>query len=85
MMLRQIGVDMSDPSKLTLSQFMASPMSMPLWRLIHTFEITQYDPMLEKWWKGIKMDTKDPSTKLAKYLQAMNYFLSGNIFNILFF
>ena len=78
LMLKHFGVDMSDPSKITLAQFMASPISTPLWRLVNMFEITQFDPMLEKWWKGIKLDTKDPTTKLAKYLQAMNYFLTGN-------
>ena len=76
-LLRQIGVDMSDPSKLTLAQFLASPLSAPMWRIISMFEITQFDPLLEKWWRNIKVDTKDPWTKLNKYIQAMNYFITG--------
>lgn len=76
-LLRQIGVDMSDPSKVTLAQFLASPLSTPLWRIISMFEITQFDPLLEKWWRNIKVDSKDPWTKLNKYIQAMNYFITG--------
>ena len=76
-LLKQIGVDMSDPSKITLAQFLASPMSTPVWRIISIFEITQFDPLLEKWWRNIRADTKDPWTKLNKYLQAISYFVTG--------
>ena len=57
-------------------QFLSSPASASLWRFIMMFEITQHDPMLEKWWKAVKTD-KDPWGKLCKYTQALNNFLSG--------
>ena len=40
------------------------------------FEISQHDPMLEKWWRNVKND-KDPWGKLCKYLQAINNFIAG--------
>ena len=73
---RRLGVDVSDPSKISLAQFLASPISAPIWRFLVMFEINQHDPMLEKWWKNVKND-KDPWGKLCKYLQAVNNFLNG--------
>ena len=73
---RRICIDVSDPSKISVQQFMSSPMSAPIWKFMVVFEIHQHDPILEKWWKSIKTD-KDPWGKLCKYLQAVNNFLMG--------
>ena len=73
---KRIGVDMSDPSKTTLSQFLASPLSSSIWRIMVMFELNQMDPIFEKWWKKIKTDQKDPWSKLSKYVQAASYFVN---------
>ena len=73
---KKIGVDMTDPSKATLSQFLASPLSSPIWRVMMMFELNQDDPIFDKWWKKIKTDQKDPFAKLSKYLQAASYFVN---------
>ena len=78
MVFKKIGADMSDPSKISLQQFLSSPMSAPLWKILTMFEINQNDPMLMKWWRKIKNDQKDPWQKLNKYIQAMSYILQAS-------
>ena len=73
---KKIGVDMTDPSKASLSQFLASPLSSSIWRIMIIFELNQDDPIFDKWWKKVKTDHKDPWGKLSKYLQAAAYFVN---------
>ena len=71
---RRLNLDMSDPSVVNWQQFLQTPMSQPIWKLMIAFEINQHDPIWDKWWKKIKNDPKDPYIKLCKYLQALMNF-----------
>jgi len=71
---KRLNADMSDPTLMTLQQFLSTPLSTPIWTLMVNFEITQNDPMLNKWWKRVQNDSKDSYAKLCKYLQAVMHF-----------
>ena len=63
--------------KVTLEQFLISPISCPVWKTLRHFSIQQNDPMLKKWWAKVVGDGKgDANTRLNKYLQALDYFIT---------
>ena len=67
-------MDISDPSTVSLAQFLATPMSGPLWTIMVNFEVNQNDPIFSKWWRKIQNDHKDSFVKLCKYMQALHHF-----------
>ena len=63
--------------KVSLEQFLISPLSCPVWKTIRHFGIQQNDPALKKWWSKVVGDGKgDAGARLNKYLQALDYFHS---------
>ena len=60
---------------MTFEQFLVSPISAPLWKIMQAFNVGQSDPLWRKWWQKVQTDQKgDAPSRLARYLQAMRYF-----------
>ena len=63
------------PCEQTWEQFMASPLSTPVWTVITKLDLTPTSEVFTKWWKKIKTDNRiDAWKKLARYLQCIRYF-----------
>ena len=58
-----------------MDQFLISPMSEPVWKLMTHFGLQQNDPIIKKWWTKVAGEGKgDSQARLHRYLQALNYF-----------
>ena len=63
------------PCEQTWEQFMASPLSTPVWTVILKLDLVPTADIFTKWWKKIKSDTRfDAWKKLSRYLQCIRYF-----------
>ena len=63
------------PCEQSWEQFMASPLSTPVWTVIMKLDLVPNADCFTKWWKKIKSDTRfDAWKKLARYLQCIRYF-----------
>ena len=64
------------PCEQTWEQFMASPLSTPVWTVITKLDIPPTSEIFTRWWKKIKTDSRfDAWKKLARYLQSLRYFI----------
>ena len=69
------SLEFEHPCDQSWSQFMATPLSTPVWTLIMKLDIPPTAEVFTKWWKKIKSDTRfDAWKKLARYLQCLRYF-----------